>query len=137
MSTFTEKITLTNARDIGNAMTRLIPETEIRSLVVDAYVDTGAWFLVLNEETRAALGLEIVGTESATLVDGSTAEYAVTEPVEFRWKDRAKSMNALVIPGANAVLFSALCMEALDVLADPVAECLVGRHGDKASYQVF
>jgi predicted aspartyl protease len=137
MSTFTEKITLTNARDIGNAMTRLIPESEIRSLVVDAYVDTGAWFLVLNEETRAALGLEIVGTESATLADGGTAEYAVTEPVEFRWKDRKQSMGALVIPDARDVLFSALCMEALDLMADPVAERLVGRHGEKASYLVY
>jgi predicted aspartyl protease len=137
MSTFTEKITLTNAGDLSAASRGFMPESEVRSLVVDAYVDTGAWFLVLNEETRAALGLEIVGTESATLADGSTAEYAVTEAVEFRWKNRKQITGALVIPGAHTALFGALCMEALDLMADPVAECLVGRHGDEAIYQVY
>jgi predicted aspartyl protease len=100
-------------------------------------VDTGSWFLVVNEETRAALGLEITSTTTATLADGSTKEYAVTEPVEFRWKDRRQAMGALVIPDARVVLFGALCMEALDVMPDPVGECLKGRHGDKAMYQVY
>jgi predicted aspartyl protease len=136
MSTFNETITLTNARDAGNANEGIIPASKVRSLTVDACVDTGAWFLVLNEETRAALGLQLTGTETATLADGSMVEYPVTEPVEFRWKDRKKSMEALVIPKANEVLFGALCMEALDLIADPVDECLKGRHGDKALYKV-
>jgi predicted aspartyl protease len=136
MSTFNETITLTNARDVGNARQGIIPQSKVRSLMVDACVDTGAWFLVLNEETRAALGLELTGTDTATLADGSTVEYPVTEPVEFCWKDRKKSMEALVIPEANEVLFGALCMEALDLIADPVDECLKGRHGDKALYKV-
>jgi hypothetical protein len=45
-------------------------------------------------------------------------------------------MNAMVIPDADEVLFGALCMEALDVMADPVDECLVGRHGDSAVYKI-
>jgi predicted aspartyl protease len=136
MSTFNETITLTNARDAGNADDGLIPESKVRSLTVDACVDTGSWFLVINEKTRAALGLKTTGTDTATLADGSTVEYPVTEPVEFRWKDRKKSMNALLIPDADEVLFGALCMEALDVMPDPVDECLKGRHGDKALYRV-
>ena len=136
MGTFNETITLTNVRDVGNADDGLIPPSEVRSLTVDACVDTGSWFLVLNEKTRAALGLKTTGTDTATLADGSIVEYPVTEPVEFRWKDRKKSMNALLIPDADEVLFGALCMEALDVIADPVDECLKGRHGDKALYKV-
>jgi predicted aspartyl protease len=136
MSTFSEKITLTNARDRGNAGEGLIPPSEVRSLTVDACVDTGSWFLVVNEETRAALGLRITGTSTATLADGSVKKYPITEAVEFRWKDRAQVMGAMVIPDANEVLFGALCMEALDVMADPVGECLAGRHGDEAVYRV-
>jgi predicted aspartyl protease len=136
MSTFNETITLTNAGDLSAAERRFIPETEVRSVTVDACVDTGSWFLVLTEEIRAALGLTITGSDTATLADGSTVEYPVTEPVEFRWKDRRKSMEALVVPGANEVLFGALCMEALDLMADPVGERLVGRHGDKALYKL-
>ena len=136
MSTFTEAITLTNVRDAGNADDGLIPPSKVRRLTVDACVDTGSWFLVVNEEIRAALGLQITDTDTATLADGSVKEYPVTEPVEFRWKDRKKSMNALLIPDADEVLFGALCMEALDVMPDPVDECLKGRHGDKALYKV-
>jgi hypothetical protein len=136
MSTFSETFTLTNARDSINAKTGLIPKSEIHSITLDACVDTGSWFLVLNEETRAALGLEITGAEKATLADGSTEEYPITEPVEFRWKDRKQTMGAMVIPHCDEVLFGALCMEALDLMADPVGERLVGRHGDKALYKV-
>jgi predicted aspartyl protease len=136
MSTFNETITLTNARDVGNADDGIIPASKIRSLTVDACVDTGSWFLVLNEETRAALGLRLTGVDTATLADGSMVEYPVTEPVEFCWKDRKKAMNALLIPEANEVLFGALCMEALDLVADPVDERLVGRHGETALYKV-
>ena len=136
MSTFSESIILTNPRDTGNADEGLIPESEVRSVTVNACVDTGSWFLVINEAIRATLGLRVTDKDIATLADGSHREYPVTEPVEFCWKDRKKSMNALVIPDADEVLFGALCMEALDVIADPIDECLKGRHGDKALYRV-
>jgi predicted aspartyl protease len=136
MSTFNETITLTNAADLSIASRGLMPESEVRSLTVDACVDTGSWFLVINEKTRAALGLGLTDTTTATLADGSIKEYPLTEPVEFRWKDRRQAMGAMLIPEADEVLFGALCMEALDVMPDPVDECLKGRHGDKALYKV-
>ena len=136
MSTFNETITLTNAGDLSVASRKLMPESEVRSLTIDACVDTGSWFLVINEKTRAALGLELIDTNIATLADGSSTEYPITEGVEFRWKNRKQIMGAMVIPDADEVLFGALCMEALDLMADPVDECLKGRHGDKAIYKV-
>jgi predicted aspartyl protease len=136
MGTFSETITLTNALDIGNAKCGLISESEVRSIAVSACVDTGSWFLVINEQIRAALGINLSGTDTAQLADGSVKEYAFTEPIEFRWKDRKKSMGALVIPESDEVLFGALCMEALDLIADPVDGCLKGRHGDKALYKL-
>ena len=131
-----ETITLTNAGDLSAASRGLIPGPEARSLTVKARVDTGSRFLAFNEETRAALGLELDGTASVALADGSIGEYALTGPVEFRWKDRSQAMRALVIPGAGEVLFGALCMKALDLMADPVNGCLKGCHGDEALYKV-
>ena len=136
MSTFSETITLTNARDAGNADDGLISKSKVRSLTISACVDTGSWFLVVNEKTRTALGLELTDAASVTLADGSIGKYPLTEPVAFRWKDREQAMGAMVIPDADEVLFGALCMEALDLMADPVDECLKGRHGDKALYKV-
>jgi predicted aspartyl protease len=84
MSAFNETITLTNARDAINAKTGLVSQSAVRSVTVDACVDTGSWFLVVNKKIRAALGLEVIGNESATLANGSISKYPITEGVEFR-----------------------------------------------------
>jgi hypothetical protein len=136
MSTFNETITLTNARDRGNAEDGIIPEAEIRSVTLDACVDTAAWTLVINEKTRAQLGLKLKGTVFSTLADGTVEEYATTEGIELRWKGREHVLSACVVPTADDVLLGALPMEALDVYAGPVDECLKGRHGDKQVYSL-
>ena len=136
MSTFNETITLTNAGDLTVASRGFMPESQVRSVTVDACVDTGAWNLVINEDIRARLGLKLVSSRRSTLADGSTAEYALTEPVNFRWKDREFTLSAQVVPTADEVLFGALPMESPDLMPDPVAERLVGRHGDKPLHRL-
>jgi hypothetical protein len=136
MSTFNEIITLTNAGDIAKARGGFIPQTEIRSVTVDACVDTAAWTLVINEETRAALGLELESSVFSTLADGTIKECVMTEGVKLRWKDREHVLPACLVPTADDILFGALPTEALDVYADPVDECLKGRHGDKQVYRL-
>ena len=136
MSTFNETITLTNAGDLSVASRGLMPESEVRTVTVDACVDTGAWNLVINEDIRARLGLKLTGSRISTLADGSSKEYAMTEPVNFHWKDREFTLSAQLIPTADEILFGALCMEALDVMPDPVSECLIGRHGDKPLHRL-
>jgi hypothetical protein len=137
MSTFNETITLTNVVDKGCARRGIIPQSEIRTVTLDACVDTGAWNLVINEEIRAKLGLELAGSVFSTLADGTTAEYPMTESVEFCWQDRKFALPAQLIPTAQEVLFGALPMESLDVMADPVDECLKGRHGDKRVHRLL
>jgi predicted aspartyl protease len=134
VSTFNETITLTNAGDIAKARGGFIPQAEIRSITLEACVDTAARTLVINEETRAALGLELESSVFSTLADGTTQEYAMTEGVKLRWKNREHVLPACVVPTAGDILLGALPMEALDVYADPVDECLKGRHGDKQIY---
>jgi hypothetical protein len=131
MSTFKETITLTNAEDKVLAKHGLIPESKVRTVTLAAMVDTAAWTLAINEETRAALGLGLQGSEYSTLADGTIVEYAMTDGLDMRWKDREFTLRAQVVPTADEVLFGAFAMEALDVIADPVDECLKGRHGDK------
>jgi predicted aspartyl protease len=48
--------------------------------------DTGAWTLVINEDTRRQLGLAIAETSQSTLADGKTDTYQVTEGVKFSGK---------------------------------------------------
>ena len=136
MGTFTEEITLANAGDISAARNGFIPDREIRSLTVDAMPDTGAWTLVINEETRQKLGLAIVETVDSSLADGSTTQYGLTEPVEIRWKDRSISLQAVDIPDASGILLGALPLEGLDLYVDPVNQRLAGVHGDRRVHLV-
>jgi hypothetical protein len=128
------EITLKNAGDVEVARRGYIKEAEVRSLAVDAVADNGAWTLVINEYTCQKLGLELRGSEPGVLVDGSTAVYQITSGVEVHWKDRQTVCPALVVPGANEILFGALPMEGMDLIIHPRKEEVVGAHGDTALY---
>jgi clan AA aspartic protease len=124
-------ITLKNALDVGKAREGSIPEKEVRAVMVNALVDTGAGTLVINEETRQKLGLVVRGLRRATLADGTSAPYQVTEPVEIHWKNRDTTCPALVIPGTARVLLGAIPLEDMDLIVDPQRQQLVGAHGDE------
>jgi predicted aspartyl protease len=136
MSTFKEEITLANARDVGNVREGLIADTKIRKITIEAVPDTGAWTLVINEETRQKLGLAIEGSIASTLADGSTTTYNQTEAIKIQWKDRSTTQQALLVPEADDILLGALPLEALDLMVDPVNERLAGVHGDQPLHRL-
>ncbi|MDR3301288.1 MAG: aspartyl protease family protein [Spirochaetaceae bacterium] len=131
MRTFREEITLENPRDAGNVRHGLIKEAEVRKVTVDTLVDTGAWTLVINEETRARLGLDVLYTDTSEVANGFIETGSVTEAVNIYWKDRLTSCNAFVLANETEVLLVALPLEGMDVLVDPKHERLIGAHGDK------
>ncbi|MDR0708302.1 MAG: hypothetical protein LBF60_10605 [Treponema sp.] len=98
--------------------------------------DTGAWTLIINEETRRKLGLAIMETALSSLADGSDAQYGLTEPVEIRWKDRRISLQSVVIPDAKDILLGALPLEGMALMVDPVNQRLAGVHGDQRIHLV-
>jgi clan AA aspartic protease len=134
MGTFTEEITLANAGDKVRVECGLLKE--IRRVTLEAMPDTGAWTLVINEETRQKLGLTIVETVESSLADGATTQYGLTEPVEIRWKDRSISVQAVDIPNASDILLGALPLEGMDLYVDPVNQRLAGVHGDRRLHLV-
>jgi clan AA aspartic protease len=131
MGTVYSEITLKNAGDVINVQRELIPEGQVRVAVVNALVDTGAGTLIINEEIRQKLGLVVKGMRRATLADGSSATYQVTEPVEIHWEDRDTTCPAIVIPGADSILLGAIPLEDMDLIVNPQGRQLVGAHGDE------
>jgi clan AA aspartic protease len=130
------EITLKNGIDVGNAKKGLIKKTEVRQETVQAVVDTGAWTLVINEEIRVKLGLEPLGTDTVSLADGTSSLCAVVGPLEVWWKDRRAACDALVLPHANEILLGAIPLEGMDIVVDPRAGELVGRHGDQIIHRL-
>ena len=137
MGTFLEEITLENRTDRGLAKRGHIKDTEIRTLKVEAMPDTGAWTLIINEEVREKLGLDIEDEVHSTLADGTAANYPLTEPVTIQWKNRSTNLSAVVIADAKEVLLGALPLEAMDLIVDPVRQTLAGAHGDQAVHVIY
>jgi clan AA aspartic protease len=131
MSCFREEITLENPTDATNAVNGIINEAKVRRLTVKALVDTGAWTLVINEDTRAKLGLRVLYTDTSEVANGVVETGLVTEGVNIYWQDRHTVCTAFVFPHETEVLFGALPLEGMDLLVDPKRERVIGAHGDK------
>lgn len=137
MGTFMEEITLENIIDRADAERGRINESQVRTLKVEAMPDTGAWTLVINEEIREKLGLDIENEVRSTLADGTAVKYPLTKPVKIQWKNRSTCLPAVVIANAKKVLLGALPLEGMDLIVDPVRQTLAGAHGEQAMYYIL
>jgi clan AA aspartic protease len=105
-------------------------QDQVRRLTVNAVVDTGAWTLVINEETREKLGLRVKRTTATGVAGGGTVPSGVTEPVMVCWKDRETPCQAVVLPDEEDVLLGALPLEGMDLTVNPLRNEVTGAHGD-------
>jgi len=134
MGTVYAEITLKNVFDEKKCEEKLIGEHEVRSVNVNAVVDTGAASLVINEELCQKLGLDIEIERNARVADGRRVVCKVTDPVRIIWKNRRTSCEAMVIPGAESVLLGAIALEGMDLMVNPADRELVGVHGETEEY---
>jgi len=136
MSIVKTKITLKNAADVSMVQRGYMTDAQVRTLTVEALADTGAWTLVIDEDTCQKLGLQLNGPEPGVLADGTNVVYQITDGVEVHWQNRKTICPALVVPGADEILFGALPMEGMDLMVHPRKEEVVGAHGDTALYKL-
>jgi clan AA aspartic protease len=131
MSEVYTEITLVNMEDTMKARNGLIGENEVRQLTVNALVDTGAWTLIINEEIRQKLGLEVVENYEATVAGGKKESCQITEFVEIRWKNRRVACEAAVLADEQDILLGAYPLEGMDLTINPKKQEVVGAHGDQ------
>jgi clan AA aspartic protease len=110
-------IELFNAMDMALNRRNKIANTEVRKISVEALVDSGAYMMVIPDEVRLQLGLEIVGYELSELANGKQEKVAIAEPIEIHFENRKATVDVLVL--GKEVLLGAIPMEAMDVLIHP------------------
>jgi clan AA aspartic protease len=113
------ELELQNGIDLGLARRGQLPPDQVRTIKVQALVDSGAAMLAINENIRSQLGLEKVEERLAELADGSLATYDVVGPIEVRIPHRRCSVDAIVLPGEAEVLLGALPKEDMDLVIEP------------------
>ena len=113
-----------NTIDIALAKKSIIGEEEIKSLRVNALVDTGAYNMCINEIIQSQLELPFVEKRTGVLANGEIETYDLVGPLTIKFKNRTTICNALVLPGNNEVLLGAIPMEDMDVIIDPKKQTL-------------
>jgi len=130
MGTVYTEITLKNGSDLVRLQDGNITDKDVRSLTVEALVDTGAMTLVINENICQTLGLSIEDTRTAYLAGGGGIPCKITEPVRIYWQNRDATCRAWVLPGDD-ILLGTIPLEEMDLAVDPVNQKLFGIHGDE------
>lgn len=106
----------------------MLDEADIRHINISVLVDSGAWFLTINENIQEILQLPFVKREGGQTADGRRIECDVVGPVLVEWQNRNCHCNAMVLPGDSEPLLGAIPMEEMDLAVLPKEGKLVGKH---------
>lgn len=118
-------VELINGDDLVLARNHVIGEEEIKRMPINILVDTGAVMLAINENIQEQLQLPIVEKRKIQLVNGHIDEYDVVANVELRFKNRATTCRAIVLPGDSEPLLGAIPLEDMDVVIHPARQELI------------
>lgn len=121
-------ITLKNSGDVSLSRRNMMDEEEIRTLDINCLVDTGAMTIVINEEIREALGLDIIGKRLSQMADGRKMELPLAGPVDIWFEDRLSTTNAIVMPNDNDPLLGVIPLEEMDLWIHPATNKLTPLH---------
>lgn len=116
---------LLSSDDLALCRRGFLPEDQIKSVRVNALVDSGAYMLVINEHIKEQLNLPVIEEREAKLADEREVVLELVGPIELRFENRRTVCDALVLPGAAEVLLGSIPMEDLDVLIDPKRQMLI------------
>lgn len=106
MGLITTMLTLSNPRRPG-----------VTPVQAEALADTGSVYLILTEEVREQLALEIEEYRTITLADGTQRDVPYAGPVQVRFKNRSAFVGAIIM--GDQVLLGAIPMEDMDLVLLP------------------
>lgn len=119
------EIELINGGDLELARRNYIGEDEIKRMHITALVESGSLNLAINENIQEQLQLPVVDKRKAQMANASIIECDVVAPVELRFKNRATTCRAMVLPGDSEPLLGAIPLEDMDVLIHPQRQELI------------
>lgn len=117
------KIKLTNNRDEVLAAEGLLKPEQIRSIEIEALVDTGAVRSVIPARLQGQLGVATAFHTRAQYADGRAEEVPVTQPIRVEIEGRPLYEECLVL--GDEFLIGQTALEKTDLFVDCVGGRLV------------
>src|SRR5262245_60218126 len=113
------KLKITNKTDLDNVRAGTLSEAEVRSVEIEALVDTGASQLVLPEDVVQRLGVPYEGSKPARDARGIIVEVPWVGGLFIEILGRAMTCDALVVPVGATPLIGQIPLEGCDLVVDP------------------
>ena len=109
-------ITINNAMDAALSRRGLLAADKIRSVTVEAVVDTGAVRSCIPVDLKEELGLETIRHINAQMANGQTQSVEMTEAAYIDILGRVATESFLVL--GSEVLIGQTALESTDLLVD-------------------
>lgn len=109
-------VKIRNATDVGMHRRGILPVDQIRSVTVEAVVDTGAVRSCIPVDLKEKLGLETIRHINAQMANGQTESVELTDAAYIDIMDRVATESFLVL--GSEVLLGQTALESTDLLVD-------------------
>lgn len=113
------KITVTNQHDRWNVEQGTLRPEQVRTVTLEALVDTGATTLALPADIVLALGLPEINRRRVKMANGAVEELAVVGGFLLEILGRTGMCEAFVLPAGSTPLIGQVPLEILDLVVDP------------------
>jgi clan AA aspartic protease len=113
------RIKVGNLGDLVLARRGLLAPELVRSVELDALVDTGATTLALPADVGERLGLQVEGKRKVRYADGRTGEIPWVSGVRLEILGRVMTCDALLEATGTTALIGQIPLGALDLVIDP------------------
>jgi clan AA aspartic protease len=121
-----EKVLIKNFGDIYLAESGYIKPGEIRSIEIEAIVDTGAAYLCLPPKVIKELGLHF-GYSTPVKTGNGKLELNIFNGAEITIKERTIQMQVMESKDDNVpALIGYLVLETMDWVVDPKSQAIIG-----------
>jgi clan AA aspartic protease len=119
MGLIMNKVKLTNFLDLEALRNGQISADAVRSVEVEALVDTGAINMVIPEDIAEKLGARVLRTRRVTVADGRSLVVHDVGPIDIEVLGRGMTGDVIVLPRGTRPLLGALPLEYLDLVVVP------------------
>jgi clan AA aspartic protease len=114
-----QKIKLTSYSDIIRSQDGHLALEEIRTVEIEALIDTGASTLILPADVVAQMGFTQVEVKKVRLADGSLIDSPRVTGIRLEICGRDMLTSACVMPAGTTALVGQIPLEELDLVVDP------------------
>lgn len=136
MGRIVTNIKVENAVDSSLAQQGRLPSAKVRSVEVEALVDTGAGLLCMPKLQIETLGLRKIGTRQVTTANGKV-ERDFYGDARLTVLKRDCAIDVIELPENTPVLLGYIALKNLDLIPDPTTERVYPAHGDEIVLDLY